>query len=77
MQSPSIKGQGGGGGGSDLTYNPNRPLANQKRNAQNYQKYMDKMSEALNKNMEKNIFPHWRNHASLKGKDAIAKCNSV
>lgn len=28
---------------------------------------MDKMSEALNKNMEKNIFPYWRNHASLKG----------
>ena len=25
------------------------------------------MSEALNKNMEKNIFPYWRNHASLKG----------
>jgi hypothetical protein len=51
-----------------MSYNPNRPLANQKRNAQNYQKYMDKMSEALNKNMEKNIFPHWRNHSSLKGK---------
>ena len=29
---------------------------------------MDKMSEALNKNMEKNINPYWRNHASLKGK---------
>ena len=28
---------------------------------------MDKMSEALNKNMEKNIFPHWRNHQSMKG----------
>lgn len=25
------------------------------------------MSEALNKNMEKNIFPHWRNHQSMKG----------
>lgn len=32
-----------------------------------YQKYLDKMSEALNKNMEKNIFPHWRNHQSMKG----------
>ena len=32
-----------------------------------YQRYMDKMSEALNKNMEKNIFPHWRNHQSMKG----------
>ncbi len=25
------------------------------------------MDEALNKNIEKNIFPHWRNHQSLKG----------
>ena len=32
-----------------------------------YQQYLDKMSEALNKNMEKNIFPHWRNHQSMKG----------
>jgi hypothetical protein len=32
-----------------------------------YQRYLDKMSEALNKNMEKNIFPHWRNHQSMKG----------
>lgn len=29
---------------------------------------MDRMSEALNKNMEKNVFPYWRNHASMKGK---------
>jgi hypothetical protein len=28
---------------------------------------MDKMNEALNKNIEKNIFPYWRNHQSLKG----------
>lgn len=35
--------------------------------SQNYQKYMDKMDEALNKNVEKNIFPYWRNHQSLKG----------
>jgi len=33
-----------------------------------YQRYLDKMSEALNKNIEKNIFPHWRNHQSMKGK---------
>jgi len=29
---------------------------------------MDKMNEALNKNIEKNIFPYWRNHQSLKGR---------
>ena len=33
-----------------------------------YQQYLDKMSEALNKNMEKNVFPYWRNHQSMKGK---------
>lgn len=32
-----------------------------------HQRYLDKMSEALNKNMEKNIFPNWRNHQSMKG----------
>ena len=36
-------------------------------------KYMDKMSEALNKNIEKNIFPHWRNHKSIKGKHSKKK----
>lgn len=30
----------------------NRPLTMNKRNSQNYQRYMDKMSEALNKNIE-------------------------
>ena len=40
----------------------------QKKLSQNYQRYMDKMSEALNKNIDKNIFPYWRNHQSLKGK---------
>jgi len=34
-----------------------RPLAMQKKHNQNYQRYMDKMNEALNKNIEKNIFP--------------------
>ena len=36
-----------------------------------YQRYLDKMSEALHKNMEKNIFPHWRNHQSMKGKATV------
>ncbi|CDW83748.1 UNKNOWN [Stylonychia lemnae] len=55
----------GGGGMNDV--GQRRPLAMQKRQNQNYQKYMDKMNEALNKNIEKNIFPYWRNHQSLKG----------
>lgn len=39
-----------------------RPMAANKKLGQNYQRYMDKMTEALNKNIEKNIFPYWRNH---------------
>jgi hypothetical protein len=39
-----------------------KPLAMQKKQNQNYQRYMDKMDEALNKNIDKNIFPYWRNH---------------
>jgi hypothetical protein len=26
------------------------------------------MQENLNKNIQSNVFPHWRNHNSLKGK---------
>jgi len=55
-----------GGYGNDLA--DRRPLAMQKKMNQNYQRYMDKMDEALNKCIDKNIFPHWRNHQSLKGK---------
>ena len=29
------------------------------------------MNEALNKNYEKNIFPYWRNHQSLKGNKTV------
>ena len=54
--------------GENINYNTDRPLTNSKRGPQNYQKYMDTMNEALNKNIEKNIFPYWRNHQSLKGK---------
>ena len=51
---------------------PNRigvtsPSKQVKKVSVQYQRYLDKMSEALNKNMEKNIFPHWRNHQSMKG----------
>ena len=45
-----------------------RPLTLIKRKANNYQKYMDQMSEALNTNIDRNIAPYWRNHQSLKGK---------
>ena len=44
-----------------------RPLATMKRGQANYTKYLDGMQESLNKNIEDNIFPHWRNHNSLKG----------
>ena len=36
-----------------------------------YLEYLDKMHEPLNQNIRDNIFPHWRDHASLKGKIAI------
>ena len=48
-------------------HSPSKEKPQKKVSAQ-YQRYLDKMSEALNKNMEKNIFPHWRNHQSMKGK---------
>ena len=38
-----------------------------KRGQANYTKYLDGMQESLNQNIEDNIFPHWRNHNSLKG----------
>jgi len=51
---------------TNLNSSPNRggtsPSKQVKKNTVQYQRYLDKMSEALNKNMEKNIFPHWRNH---------------
>jgi hypothetical protein len=58
---------------TNLQSSPNRaggvisPSKQAKKNPVQYQRYLDKMSEALNKNMEKNIFPHWRNHQSMKG----------
>lgn len=30
--------------------------------------YLDKMQESLNKNIQDNVFPNWRQHPSLKGK---------
>ena len=44
-----------------------RPLASMKRNQANYVKYLDGMQESLNRNVQENIFPYWRNHNSLKG----------
>jgi hypothetical protein len=43
-------------------------LMRQRMAARNSEKYYDKMKCALNKNIEKNIFPKWRDHSSLKGK---------
>lgn len=38
------------------------------RSQLNYQQYMDRLDAAVNKNILDNIRPHWRNHASQKGK---------
>ncbi len=37
------------------------------RKQQNYHSYMDKMNSSLNKCIQENITPYWRNHQSLKG----------
>ncbi len=44
-----------------------RPLNDQKRSQTNYLTYLDTMQENLNKNIQANVFPYWRNHPSLKG----------
>lgn len=33
----------------------------------NYLNFLDTMQESINKNVQDNVFPHWRNHQSLKG----------
>jgi hypothetical protein len=38
------------------------------RNQLAFQKYMDKMDNALNQNILDNIKPYWRDHPSTKGK---------
>lgn len=77
MQSGAGNFLGSGGNNQGLTeLNDRRPLAMQKRLNQNYQRYMDKMNEALNKNIDKNIFPYWRNHQSLKGNHQLI-CNFI
>ena len=45
-----------------------RPTDNKTTRSANYLTYLDTMNENLNKNIEQNVFPHWRNHNSLKGK---------
>jgi hypothetical protein len=42
--------------------------ANERKQRSNYFEYLDKMQETLNKNIQENVFPHWRAHPSLKGK---------
>jgi hypothetical protein len=48
-----------------------RPTDNQTTRSANYLTYLDTMNENLNKNIEQNVFPHWRNHNSLKGKQNL------
>lgn len=45
-----------------------KPSTEEKPGRAAYHKYLDTMQEDLNKNIQANIFPHWRNHPSLKGK---------
>ena len=53
-----------------------RPLGTMKRGQSNYTKYLDSMQESLNKNIQENIFPYWRNHNSLKGNVSFSRgCN--
>lgn len=39
----------------------------QRRSQTNYLTYLDTMQENLNKNIQNNVFPYWRNQPSLKG----------
>lgn len=58
------------GGGSQLKEAcQRRPLDEYKRSKSNHFRYLDSMQENLNKNIQANVFPHWRNHNSLKGKN--------
>ena len=45
-----------------------REKSQYKRVQANKLEYMDSMQESLNKEIQDSVFPHWRNHNSLKGK---------
>ena len=45
-----------------------REKSQYKRVQANKLMYMDSMQESLNKEIQQSIFPYWRNHPSLKGK---------
>ena len=72
MASRGISDSGFGGGKSSIKEACQRrnPL---KRNQINYQKQLDSMQESLNKDVQENIFPYWRNHNSLKGNASLLK----
>ena len=72
MASRGISDSGYGGGKSSIKEACARrnPL---KRNQINYQKQLDSMQESLNKDVQENIFPYWRNHNSLKGNASLLK----
>ena len=72
MASRGISDSGFGGGKSSIKEACQRrnPL---KRNQINYQKQLDSMQESLNKDVQENIFPYWRNHNSLKGNASLQK----
>ena len=45
-----------------------REKSQYKRVQANKLTYMDSMQESLNKEIQSTVFPHWRNHDSLKGR---------
>ena len=56
-------------GGSSLKEAIARREKSQYKKVQaNKLEYMDGMQESLNKEIQDSVFPHWRNHNSLKGK---------
>ena len=61
---------GGGRGGMNSLKEAiqRRERSQYKRVQANKLEYMDGMQESLNKEIQASVFPHWRNHNSLKGK---------
>ena len=72
MTEQKRKGFGNGGTASSLKAAiERRERANYKKMQANKFEYMDSMQESLNKEIQQSVFPYWRNHNSLKGKQEI------
>lgn len=51
--------------------------ASARKKEEDFFEYMDKMQETLNKNIQDNVFPNWRQHPSLKGKPYLYKLTMI